>query len=190
MQLVLGVRAIPEINRRLLRFPRRAAKPGRKAMFRTLTIAAVSAAVIMFSPAAFAQKTGGTADEAKAMLMKAAAAVKADKAKALDMFNRGEGGFLDRDLYVFCDDLKTGMGVATGNPNTKQTNGQDIRTIKDVTGKAFGTELFAGMQKPEGEFTEVAYKWPRPGADKTPVDKVGIVTNAGSGLGCGVGYYK
>ena len=37
------------------------------------------------------------------MLMKAVAAVKEDKAKALDMFNKGEGGFLDRDLYVFCD---------------------------------------------------------------------------------------
>jgi hypothetical protein len=36
------------------------------------------------------------------MLDKAVAAVKADKAKALDMFNKGEGGFLDRDLYVFC----------------------------------------------------------------------------------------
>jgi hypothetical protein len=28
--------------------------------------------------------------------------VKEDKAKALDMFNKGEGGFKDRDLYVFC----------------------------------------------------------------------------------------
>jgi hypothetical protein len=45
-------------------------------MLRTLTIAAVSAAVLLLSPAAFAQQTGGTADEAKAMLMKAAAAVK------------------------------------------------------------------------------------------------------------------
>ena len=71
-------------------------------MLRTSMIAAVSAAVLMFSPTAFAQQTGGTADEAKAMLMKAVAAVKADKAKALDMFNKGEGGFLDRDLYVFC----------------------------------------------------------------------------------------
>jgi predicted membrane protein len=53
-------------------------------MLRTLMIAAASAAVLMFSPAAFAQQTGGTADEAKAMLMKAVAAVKADKAKALD----------------------------------------------------------------------------------------------------------
>jgi predicted membrane protein len=63
-------------------------------MFRTLTIVVASAAVLMFSPAAFAQQTGGTADEAKAMLMKAVAAAKADKAKALDMFNKGEGGFL------------------------------------------------------------------------------------------------
>jgi hypothetical protein len=67
-------------------------------MVRGFAIAAASAAVLMFSPAAFAQQTGGTADEAKAMLMKAVAAVKADRAKALDMFNKGEGGFLDRDL--------------------------------------------------------------------------------------------
>ena len=106
------------------------------------------------------------------------------------MFNAGTGGFLDRDLYVFCTDLTTGKGVATGNPNTKQTNGVDIRTIKDATGKLFGPELFAGMQKPEGEFTEVSYKWPRPGADKTRADKVGIVTKVNDELGCGVGYYK
>ena len=35
----------------------------------------------------------GTAEEAKAMLERAVAAVKEDKAKALDMFNKGEGGF-------------------------------------------------------------------------------------------------
>ena len=36
------------------------------------------------------------------MLDKAVAAVKADKTKALDVFNKGGGGFKDRDLYVFC----------------------------------------------------------------------------------------
>jgi hypothetical protein len=46
--------------------------------------------------------------EAKAMLMKAIAAVKADEAKALDMFNKGEGGFRDRDLYVFCANVSDG----------------------------------------------------------------------------------
>ena len=33
-------------------------------MFRTLAVAVASAAVLIFSPAAFAQQTGGTADEA------------------------------------------------------------------------------------------------------------------------------
>jgi len=37
-----------------------------------------------------------------AMLERAVAAVKEDKAKALDMFNNGAGGFKDRDLYVWC----------------------------------------------------------------------------------------
>jgi len=34
----------------------------------------------------------GTAQEAKAVLSKAVAAVQENKAKALDMFNKGEGG--------------------------------------------------------------------------------------------------
>jgi hypothetical protein len=158
-------------------------------MLRTSMIAAVSAAVLMFSPTAFAQQTGGTADEAKAMLMKAVAAVKADKAKALDMFNKGEGGFLDRDLYVFCLNVSDGKSVAVGNPNAKQTLGVDSRTLKDASGKLFGVDIYAAVQKPEGEITEVSYVWPRPGADKTPVAKVSLVTNIAD-IGCGVGYYK
>ena len=50
-------------------------------MLRTSTIAAVSAAALLFSPTAFAQQTGGTAEEAKAMLVKAVAAVKRIRAK-------------------------------------------------------------------------------------------------------------
>ena len=118
-------------------------------MLRTSMIAAVSAAVLMFSPTSFAQQTGGTADEAKAMLMKAVAAVKADKVKALDMFNKGEGGFLDRDLYVFCDNVSDGKTVAIGNPNAKQLLGTDGRTLKDAAGKPFGEEIYAAIEKPE-----------------------------------------
>jgi predicted outer membrane protein len=44
-------------------------------MIRRFMIAAVSAAVIALSSAAFAQQTAGTADEAKAMLTKAVAEV-------------------------------------------------------------------------------------------------------------------
>ena len=159
-------------------------------IIRALMIAAASAAVLALSPNAFAQQTGGTADEAKAMLMKAVAAVKADKAKALDMFNKGEGGFLDRDLYVFCGNVSDGKAVAIGNPNAKQLLGTDTRTLKDSTGKPFGAEIVAAYQKPEGEITEVNYMFPRPGTDKTPVPKVSLVTRVSDDLGCGVGYYK
>ena len=159
-------------------------------MVRKFMIAAASAAVLALSPTAFAQQTGGTADEAKAMLMKASAAVKANETKALDMFNKGEGGFLDGDLYVFCSDLSKGKLVAIGNPNAKQLLGTDARTTKDSTGKVFGAEFYAAMQKPEGQISEVNYVWPKPGADKTPVPKVSLVTKVSADLGCGVGYYK
>ena len=158
-------------------------------MICTPMFAAVSAAALLLSQIAFAQQTGGTADEAKAMLMNAVAAVKADKAKALDMFNKGEGGFLDRDLYVFCGNVSDGKTVATGNPNTKLLIGQDGRALKDLTGKAYGLELYAAGQKPEGQITEVHYMRERPGVDKTPVPKVSFVERAGD-IYCGVGYYK
>ena len=46
------------------------------------------------------------------MLEKAVAAVNEDKAKALDMFNKGEGGFKDRDLYVWCANASDGIVTA------------------------------------------------------------------------------
>jgi Single Cache domain 2 len=131
----------------------------------------------------------GTPEEAKAMLEKAVAAVKEDKAKALDMFNKGEGGFLDRDLYVFCNNTADGTIVALGNPNAKKLLGTDVRNLKDSNGKAYGQEIFAAGQKPEGQITEVrGYIFPRPG-DPKPASKNSFVTNVGD-LYCGVGYYK
>jgi signal transduction histidine kinase len=153
-------------------------------MIRTFMIAAASAAVLTLSITAFAQ---GTATEAKAMLEKGVAAVKADKAKALDTINKGEGGFLDRDLYVFCFNLSDGKQVAAGSNNSRKDIGQDVRTLKDTTGKAFGPDLYAAAK--EGQITEVSYMFPKPGTDTTPVAKMSFVTKVGD-LGCGVGYYK
>jgi hypothetical protein len=159
-------------------------------MVRKFGIAASTAVVIALSPAALAQQTRGTADQAKAMLIKAIAAVKADKAKALDMFNKGEGGFRDGDLYVFCANISDGTLVAIGNPNIREALGMDIRTIQNSTGKAIGAEIYAAMQRPEGRISEVSYMGPTPGADDTIDAKVSLVARADDDLGCGVGYYK
>jgi Domain of unknown function (DUF4440) len=72
----------------------------------------------------------GTADEAKAMLIKAAAAIKADREIALAQFNKGEGGF--RDLYPFCYRLIDGKTVA--GPLAIAA-GTDARLSKDPAGR-------------------------------------------------------
>ena len=158
-------------------------------MASTLMASAVTISFLVLSSAAFAQQYG-TPDEAKAMLMKAVAAVKADETKALEMFNTGEGGFRDRDLYVFCVNVTDGTIVATGNPNLKQALGMDVRVGQNSTGKAFGRELYAAMQKPDGQISEVSYVGPTPGKDDTLDAKVTLVARADDDLGCGVGYYK
>ena len=65
-------------------------------MLRKVTLGAVAS--LALSAVAFAQAQNGSAAEARAMLEKAVAAIKVDKAKAIEMFNKGQGGFLDRDL--------------------------------------------------------------------------------------------
>jgi hypothetical protein len=157
-------------------------------MVRTFMIAAASAAVLSLSGTAFAQQGQlGTAQDARAMLDKTVAAVKADRDMALGMINKGEGGFKDRDLYPFCVRISDGRQLATGAAVPPM--GTDQRTLKDPTGKAFGLELYAAGQKPEGQITEVNYMFPKPGTSAPAVPKVSFVTRVGD-LGCGVGYYK
>lgn len=122
----------------------------------------------------------GTAEEAKAMLEKAVAAVEADKASALEKFTKGEDGFKDRDLYPYC-------GGPDGNFTAHPTlTGQSLKDLKDKAGKPLGEEIYATAEA--GKIGEVAYMWPRPGTD-TPVEKVTFVTKADDQV-CVVGYYK
>jgi hypothetical protein len=154
-------------------------------MTRAVLTATTAAAIVAISAPVFAQQ-GGTAQEARAMLDKAVAAVKADRDVALAMFNKGEGGFRDRDLYPYC--FRSGDGKGVAGP-IAVLSGTDVRTLKDPTGKAFGLELYAAAQKPEGQISEVSNMFPKPGTTAPAVPKVGFVTRVGD-LGCGVGYYK
>jgi hypothetical protein len=155
-------------------------------MFRTLMIGSVSAAALILSGIAFSQQ-GGTEQEARAMLDKAIAAVKADQVVAIAMFVKGEGGFLDRDLYPFCFRIADGKTLAS--PKAVPA-GTDVRTLKDASGNAYGDAIYAAAQKPEGQITEVpSYMFPKPGTTTPTFPKISFVTKVGD-LGCGVGYYK
>jgi signal transduction histidine kinase len=149
-------------------------------MFRQLALVVMSAALL--SNAAFAQTSeSATPEQAKAMLEKAVEAVKADKAKALEMFNKGEGGFKDRDLYVFCANASD--GIETAHPTHK---GAKLTNIKDSKGFAFGQEMMETAT--EGKISEITYMWPKPDS-KEPAQKLTYYTKVGDQI-CGVGSYK
>ena len=140
-----------------------------------------AAILILFTTTSLLAAEYGTPDEAKAMLDKAVAAVQEDEAKALDMFNKGEGGFKDRDLYVWCANASD--GIITAHPYNK---GKQLRDIEGKKGAPFGQEMMQTATK--GTIKEVTYWWPRPGSD-TPLEKTTLYTKEGDQI-CGVGYYK
>jgi Single Cache domain 2 len=153
-----------------------------EAMLRNLALVVGYAVVlVLLTVTSVPSAQFGTEEEAKAMLEKAVAAVKKDKAKALDMFNKGEGGFKDRDLYVFC--ANTSDGVLTAHPYLK---GEHLQDIKGKKGFPLGQEIMRTAT--EGKINEVTYWWPRPGSTK-PLEKHTSFTRVGD-QDCGVGYYK
>lgn len=125
----------------------------------------------------------GTAEEAKAMLNKAVAAVKADEAKALAQFvadaKAKSGDFYQKDLYVFC-------GGEDGNFSAHPSLvGKGMKSLMDKATPPFavGEEFYKAAAKGG----EVSYQWPLPGAT-APQKKVAIVAQAGKQV-CAVGYY-
>jgi signal transduction histidine kinase len=147
-----------------------------------LVLALASLVLLSTAPvAAEPSSEYATKDDARALLDKAVAAVKADKAKALQMFNDAGGAFRDRDLYVFC--ANAADGVETAHPTAK---GKQLRDIKDVNGFAFGETILDTAT--EGTVSEIDYYWPRPGSE-TPAAKSTFYTKIDDQV-CAVGYYK
>jgi signal transduction histidine kinase len=125
----------------------------------------------------------GTAAEARSMLERAVALLRVEAGAALAKFNKGDDGFRDRDLYVFCVNAADAKTTAHAD---SRIIGRDIREFKDPTGKPFGEEIYTTAQ--EGRITSVSYSFPRPGTT-APVAKESYVTRVGGQI-CGVGYYK
>jgi signal transduction histidine kinase len=122
----------------------------------------------------------GTREQAKAMLERAVAVLKADKNRALNLFTSGDGGFIDRDLYVFCGGPD---GMLTAHPYFMGVN---LKEFKDKTGMAVGEEIYASAK--EGEISEISYKWLQPGGGDDQVDKNSFYTKVVDQI-CGVGFY-
>jgi cytochrome c len=80
----------------------------------------------------------GTPVEAKRMVEQAVAFIKANgEEMALQEFNKLNGKFQWRDLYVFAFDSQ---GVVVGHPNPKLL-GQNLYDVPDAQGKLFTKEI-------------------------------------------------
>lgn len=150
-------------------------------MVRRLAFAAACVAVLVLSAApSVPESQFATADEAKALLEKAIAALKEDETKALGMFATGEGGFKSKDVYVWCANASD--GILTVHPTNK---GKELRDIKGKQGAPFGETIMQNAT--EGTINETTYWWPRPGSDEAS-EKKAFYTKAGDQI-CSVGYY-
>ena len=105
-------------------------------MYRKFMIGAVSTAVVALSTGAFAQQGQlGSAAEARGMEERVITELKANETAALAKFNKPDGGFRDRDLYVFCFNRLTGLFNAHVSPALM---GTDNRLLKEKDGSPLG----------------------------------------------------
>ena len=82
-------------------------------MIQLLRKAVISIAGLAICAAAIAQQAQfGTAAEAEAMEKRVVAELRANESAAIAKFNKTDGGFRDRDLYVFCFNVTTGIFTA------------------------------------------------------------------------------
>jgi cytochrome c len=152
-------------------------------MLRKLVIGTLACTTLAVGSATFAAGQFGTASEAKALIEKAVTELKANEGAAIAKFNKPDGGFRDRDLYVFCYEMPSGKFTAHVNQSLLGTN---VKDLKEKDGSPLGEKVF-NATKP-GTISAVSYNFPKPGTTD-PVPKESYVTQVGN-QGCGVGYYK
>lgn len=150
-----------------------------------MTAAALCVSMIALPQAAFAADKG-TADQATAMVKKAAALIKSagkDKAFA-EISNPANKDFHDRDLYVYVYDLN---GVTLAHGNNPKMVGKNLLDLKDGDGKPIIKTMVEVAKSPAGKGW-VDYKWPNP-VTKAVEQKSGYVERVDDVL-VGSGIYK
>jgi len=142
-------------------------------------------ATLLFAAVATASASEmATPDEAKAMSQKAQAAVnEIGSEKAFAAFAADDGGFKEKDLYVFCMDME---GVMLSHAVKPQLVGKNLLDFNK-----YGDELFKKMiaTAKDGGEGWVDYKWPYPDSDEIR-EKTSYVMANDEGSFCGVGAYK
>jgi cytochrome c len=124
---------------------------------RRIFISAIALAFASVAPFASASEFG-TSAEATAMVKKATAFLKANgKEKTLAEVSKGNGQFVDRDLYISVYDMNGNVLAHGTNP---KLIGKDVSALKDANGKEFIKDIL-GQAKANGK-GQADYVWPNP----------------------------
>ena len=125
-----------------------------------------------------------SAEQAMALLNKAAIDLTKDEKGTLTAINSLKGGYLQDDLYVFVVDLNTRRYVAHGT-NLRLIN-TDFSSIKDPEGNPVGEPILALIAKQD--YGEYEYRWKNPVTTKVE-NKHAYLKKVGHFL-VAVGYYS
>lgn len=151
-------------------------------MKQMLKAVSIAACVLAIHAPAWATEDRGSAEEATALVRRAADYVKAHGAKkAYAAFNDQAGQFKDRDLYVFVIDFSGKVLAHGANPKLID---KDLLNLKDADDKLF-IRTMIDVAKTKGKGW-VDYKWPNPVSKaiepkSTYVEKMDDVF-----IGCGI----
>ncbi|MCH8619998.1 cache domain-containing protein [Undibacterium sp. TS12] len=127
----------------------------------------------------------GTADEAIALVKKAAAYLKENgKEKAYAEFNNPSGQFVNKDLYVFVYNTN-GDGINRAHGANAKMVGKNLLELKDADGMPI-VKSFLDVANSKTGHGWVDYKWPNPTTKQmepksTYIERVGDVL-----IGCGI----
>ena len=126
-----------------------------------------------------------TAEEAKALAERAVAHIRAvGRDQAFADFSRPDGGFVDGDLYVFCQDVSGVVVAHGGNPKLV---GRNMAGGRGPDGRLANVEINQlGLSQGSGW---LEFRWPNPATKRIEL-KAAYVMKVDDHTVCGSGYYK
>jgi signal transduction histidine kinase len=156
--------------------PRRAASANRMGWRAMVIFGAVVVAV---------SAKAGTAEQAQALAERAVAHIRdVGRERAFADFSRPDGGFVDGELYVFCQDASGVVVAHGGNPKLVGRNMADVR---GPDGRLANVEInHLGLTQGSGW---LEFRWPNPVTKRIEL-KAAYVLKVDDHTVCGSGYYK
>jgi cytochrome c len=126
-----------------------------------------------------------TADEAQSLAERAVAHIdRVGRVQAFADFSRADGGYVDGELYIFCQDASGIVVAHGGNPKLV---GQDMSGVRGPDGRLANVEINQlGLTKGSGW---LEFRWPNPATKRIEL-KAAYVLKVDDHTVCGSGYYK